>query len=171
MCYHLWLASPLSLTEVRSMLPAGFGADIAPVPEQTWFRQLLPGAQAVTRLRVGACACALWLTSDPAGSDERHLRRRYAALGLSRERIIAALERHRRGRPVPRDPAAWRSALAGFVAEHARNAGPSFYTMGFGPDPSHAFATVAGRTTTSAAGVRSAADSWLVEGTLIEVTG
>jgi hypothetical protein len=152
------------------MLPAGFGADIAPVAEQARFRQLLPGAQAVTRLRIGACACALWLAVDPARSDERQLRRRYAALGLSRERIIATLDRHCRSRPAPRDPAAWRSALAGFVAEHARNAGPSFYALGFGPEPSHALATLEGRTTTSAAGVRSAADSWLVEGTVIEVT-
>ncbi|HET8622757.1 MAG TPA: hypothetical protein VFM14_04290 [Gemmatimonadales bacterium] len=167
MCYHLWIVSPLSLTEIRSMLPREFAADVAPAPEQARFRPLLAGAPAV-RLRVGGCACPLLLAGD--AEDAHHLRRRYAVLGLPRDRIIAAIESHRRGNPTPGDPAARRAALARFVVEHARNAGPTLYYLGFGPDPSAAVGNRAVAETTSAAGVRAAADTWLPEGRLIEVT-
>jgi hypothetical protein len=63
--------------------------------------------------------------------DERHLRERYRRLGASRPRIIAALERHRR-RPGLRYPERdWPVAMADFVAEHARNAGPTLYYLDF----------------------------------------
>ncbi len=171
MCYRLWIVSPLSLTEIRSMLPPGFSADIASTAGQTVLRPRFPGIpQTIGTLRVGGCACVLRL---PCGAeDEHHLRRRYAAVGLSRDRIIAALERHRRGRPPVGDPAAWRAALAGFVVEHARNAGPTLYYLGFDAgfgEEQPPGAPVASETT-SAAAVRAAADTWLEEGRLTEVT-
>jgi hypothetical protein len=169
MCYRLWIASPLSLTEIRSMLPPGFAADIAPVAGHAVLRARLPGAQTVALLRIGGCACVL--RTARGGDDERHLRRRYAELGLSRDRIIAALERHRRGPPPAGEPTAWRAALAGFVAEHARNAGPTLYYLGFGGEPGEPLPDAPGDgRTMSAAAVRAAADGWLEENRLTEVT-
>ena len=169
MCYRLWIASPLSLTEIRSMLPPGFSADIAPVSGQTVLRARLPGAQTVALLRIGGCACVLRVARG--GDDERHLRRRYAELGLPRDRIIAALEQHRRGPTPAGEPVAWRAALAGFVAEHARNAGPTLYYLGFGLEPGDGLpAAPADGKTMAAAAVRAAADGWLEENRLTEVT-
>jgi hypothetical protein len=66
--------------------------------------------------------------------DEAHLRPRYRHHGLSRPATIAALERHRRGRERRhRALGHWQSALADFVAEHARNAGESLYLLHFTP--------------------------------------
>lgn len=169
MCYYLWIASPLSLTEIRSMLPTGFAVEIVPPAEQVPFRARLRSAQSVVRLRVGGCACALGV--DEEGGEERHLRRRYAALGLSRDRVIAALEHHRRGAAPAGMPRARRTALAEFVAEHARNAGPTLYYLGFGTEPVEGLASAVGPVATmTAAAVRAAADTWLEEGRLIEVT-
>lgn len=168
MCYHLWLASPLSLTEIRSMLPAALAADVAPAAEQAPFRALLPGTLTVAQVRAGGCACAL-VIGGTAGDreDERHLRQRYAAAGMPRDRIIAALERHRRGIPAGTASATrdtLRQALAAFVAEHARNAGPSLYHLGFGAE---AAAGLPGPKTSSAtrsvAEVRSQPGTWLTE--------
>jgi hypothetical protein len=167
LCYHLWIVSPLSLTEIRSMLPPGFAADVAPPPEQRALRAALPNTQTVATLRIGGCACALQLPGT--GEDERHLRRRWAALGLNRERIIAALERHRRARPPAGDPAGWRQALAGFVVEHARNAGPSAFLSGFGAEPPGS-ATPEGSRVVPAAAVRTAPHTWLTEGSPVVVT-
>ncbi len=150
------------------MLPPGFSADVAPVAEQAELRPRLAGAQTVARLRVGGCACALRLA--PGTEPERHLRRRYAALGLSRERIIAGIDRHRRGAPKPDDPSAWQAALAGFVAEHARNAGPSLYYLGFQAEPAGGRPGAGPAVRVSAAVLTDAADTWLEEGRLIEVT-
>ncbi len=149
------------------MLPPAFAADIVPAPEQARLRPRFPGAQAIVRIRVGACACLLRLARD--GEDERHLRRRYAALGLSRDRIIAALERHRRSEVPHADPAACRAALAGFVAEHGRNAGPTLYYLGFGVEPADALAASAPAVSATLAAVRAGPDTWLAEGTLTEV--
>jgi hypothetical protein len=167
LCYHLWIVSPLSLTEIRSMLPPGFAADVAPPPEQRALRPALPNTQTVATLRIGGCACALQLPRT--GEDERHLRRRWAALGLNRERIIEALERHRRTRPPAGDPAGWRQALAGFVVEHARNAGPSAFLLGFGVEPLGSAAPEGSRVV-PAATVRSSPHTWLIEGSPVVVT-
>ena len=167
MCYHLWIVSPLSLTEIRSMLPPGFAADVAPPPEQRALRTALPNTQTVATLRIGGCACALQLPGT--GEDERNLRRRWAALGLNRERIIAALERHRRARPPAGDPAGWRQALAGFVVEHARNAGPSAFLLRFGAEPPGSAAPEGSRVVPAAA-VRSSPQTWLLEGSPVVVT-
>ena len=131
MCYFLTIASPLSLSEVRSMLPPGFSAHPVPAAQAASARSLLPGAQTVAELLVGRCSCDLVRPrlGEPR-EDERHLRSRFAGLRLGRDEIIRRLERHRRraadissGGPT---------ALAGFVAEHARNAGPTLYALRFG---------------------------------------
>ena len=59
MCYFLRIVSPLTLSEVRSMLPAGITADPMSSTELDGFRTLLPSAQTVAHLRVGACSCDL----------------------------------------------------------------------------------------------------------------
>jgi hypothetical protein len=135
MCFFLYVASPLTLSEIRSMLPAGFTADLAPLAEQAALRALHPAARTGVRLLLGACSCDLVLARSGSREDERELRRRYFAAGLSRMDVIAALERHRRGGGPFDSPAAARSALAGFVAEHARNAGPTLYLLRFGREP------------------------------------
>ena len=161
MCYRLWIASPLTLSEIRSMLPAGFAADVAPPEDQRTLRPSLPAAQTVATLRLGACACLLWFSR--AGDDERHLRRRFGELGLSRNRIIAALEQHRRGPAPSGKPEAFREALAAFVAEHARNAGPTLYLLTFG-ERQPVVPPAGAEQQVTAAGVRGASHSWLPEG-------
>ena len=134
MCYFLFLASPLTLTEVRSMLPPGSSADLASYAEQQLFKSLHPAAQTVARLLVGRCSCDLvrQRLSHPR-EDERHLRERYRALELPRATVIRSLERHRRNGPAVTPPeSGWPVALAAFVAEHARNAGPSLFFLHFG---------------------------------------
>lgn len=134
MCYHLTIASPLTLSEVRSMLPAGLTADPLPSSELSQFRSVLPTAQTAARLLVGACACDLIRARlTDSREDERHLRARYRRLGLPRERIIRALEHHRCRGTAVEPPAGWRAALAEFVAEHARNAGPTLFRLSFHP--------------------------------------
>ncbi|HEU4680577.1 MAG TPA: hypothetical protein VFS51_02450, partial [Gemmatimonadales bacterium] len=91
-----------------------------------------PDAQTVLRILAGRCSCDLVRPRlADERDDERHLRERYRSLGVSRAAAIAALERHRLG-VRPRVPAeGWSRALAGFIAEHARNAGPSLYYLSF----------------------------------------
>jgi hypothetical protein len=128
MCYFLYIASPLTLTEVRSMLPPGASADLASYPDQQQLKALHPAAKTVARILIGGCSCDLVRPRlSEAREDERHLRERYRALGLSRTTIIHSLERHRGQRPplTLTGRRSWPETLAGFVAEHARNAGPS----------------------------------------------
>lgn len=163
MCHFLYIASPLTLSEVRSMLPAGIAADVLPTPELARLRAFLRGAQTAAHLRVGPCSCDLVRPRHAdSRDDERHLRRRYARLGLPRARIIGELERHRAG-TLPAEPTAgWRRALADFVVEHARNAGPTLYHLVFQPgwngtaDPAVATRTVPQ--------VRADPEGWLEEG-------
>lgn len=152
------------------MLPPGLVASGGTPAEVAWFRALMPGVQTVAHLMVGACACDLVRPRDPKPrEDERHLRERYFRMGLDRDTIVAELERHRRGRSSP--PAeGWPNALAGLVAEHARNAGPTVYELRFGraadasspPDLSRAARVPLDR-------VRSAPDQWLEEGRPVTV--
>jgi hypothetical protein len=137
MCYLLYMASPLTLSEVRSMLPPGVTADLAPAPEQEALRRLFPAGRTVVRLLSGSCSCNLVIGRNPAErSEERHLRARWFERGLSRVAVIAALEEHRKGAAQWREPLrSWQDALAGLVAEHARNAGPTLYFLHFGPGP------------------------------------
>lgn len=133
MCYFLTIASPLTLSEVRSMLPAGLAAQPVEAGEATALRRLFPAAQTVAVLLVGGCSCDLVRERDPnPREDERLHRAGYSRLGLPRERIVSELERHRQGtheRPLSH----WTAALSGFVAEHARNAGPTLFALRFGP--------------------------------------
>jgi hypothetical protein len=171
MCFFLTIASPLTLSEIRSMLPSGLTADLAPSAERARLTRLHPSARTVAQLLVGACSCDLVRTRQESSlDDEREHRGRYQRRRLSRTQIIGELERHRRG-PVPRpEPAhGWRSALAGFVAEHARNAGPTLYLLEFLP-PVNSSGSAAAPVRRSVAEVRGAIDTWLREGEPVVVT-
>jgi hypothetical protein len=130
-CYQLVVVSALTLSEIRSMLPPGVRADALDMPRLTAFRRLFRGAQTAAHLRVGRCACRL-LPERFRGShsDEAALRARYRRLEVPRDAVITAIDRHRHGafdgEIVPP------GALHAFVAEHARNAGPALYALGFG---------------------------------------
>jgi hypothetical protein len=136
-CYHLTIVTPLTLSEVRSMLPAGLTATHLPSTTLARYRTILPAAQTAAILRVGSCSCDLVRVRRPEPrEDERHLRERYRGLGLPRDRVIRELERHRSGAAVAEPAGGWRVALANFVAEHARNAGPTVYHLSFHPGSS-----------------------------------
>jgi hypothetical protein len=136
MCYYLYLASPLTLSEVRSMLAPGLAAELLERPEAQLLRDRHPDAQTVARLVHGACSCDLVRYRQPVSrEDEAHLRTRYRALGLSRDDIIRALDNHRRALDRrQRAEGHWPQAVAAFAIEHARNAGPTLYYLGFSHD-------------------------------------
>jgi hypothetical protein len=118
------------------MLPPGMSAHPASAAEQAILRPLHRGAQTVLQLRVGSCSCDLIRARDPdPRADERHLRARHSKAGLPRTEIIRELERHRRGASTLPPGEGWSTALAAFVSEHARNAGPSLYYLHFAPGP------------------------------------
>jgi hypothetical protein len=149
------------------MLPAGITADPLPSTELAGVRTFLRSAQTVAHLRVGACSCDLVRPRLPnTRDDERHLRTRYKALGLSRERIVRELERHRRASPgVPEPEVGWRGALAAFVAEHARNAGPTLFQLTFHPGDDRP-ATAGGPVRRTVSEIRAQPEHWLEEGRL-----
>ena len=166
MCYFLLLASPLTLSEVRSMLPPGLTADLAPFLDQQALKSVHPDAQTVARILAGRCSCDLvhQRLADPR-ADERHLRERYHQLGITRTAMIAAFERHRRGSAsrAPRD--GWPVALSKFVAEHARNAGPTLYLLRFEPGDTGILPnSVPTPSECSPSQVQVRPDSWLAEG-------
>ena len=134
MCYFLYLASPLTLSEVRSMLPVGLTADLASFPDQQALKAMHRPAQTVARILAGRCSCDLVRPRLPEPrEDERHLRERCRKLGVPRSVVIQALERHRQGSAPP--PAGrWPEAMSRFVAEHARNAGTCLYHLQFLPE-------------------------------------
>ena len=166
MCYFLTIASPLTLSEIRSMLPAGLTADPVATPERTSMLRLLPAARTVAYLLVGACSCDLVrprLTSSL--EDEREHRGRYQRSKLPRDQIIRELERHRRGLlPRAAPPQGWASALAAFVREHARNAGPTLYLLDFVPPDPKMSPARPDPVRCSADSLRSGTAGWLVEG-------
>lgn len=166
MCYFITIATPLSLSEVRSMLPAGVTAHPAPASETALFRRAFPAAQTVATLLAGACSCDLVRPRDPDRRvDERHLRERYFRANLSREHIIRELERHRRGHEGRRDVGVpGPEALAAFVLEHARNAGPTLYGLRFGPGGELPDLEREPAVRRSVAEVRAAPAGWLAEG-------
>ena len=145
------------------MLPRGVAAHSMAASELTALRILLPAAQTAAHLVVGACSCDFVRRRHPdPREDERHLRRRYAGLSLSRERIILELERHRRPRAPP-PPGGWAAALVAFVAEHARNAGPTVYHLTFDPgEPSRETSAPQALTRTMAE-VRGNPEGWVEE--------
>ena len=114
------------------MLPPGLVAQPADRTDHHLLRSLHPSAQTTARLMVGSCSCDLVRARDPDPRvDERHHRERFRQAGVSREALIAALERHRRGASVPAPAGGWPRALAAFVAEHARNAGDTLFLLRF----------------------------------------
>ena len=154
------------------MLPQGFAADLVDPEDQREVRRRFPGSQVAVRLTHGACSCDVVVARHPVTrEDEALLRRRYRALGLSRDDIIRALERHRRAAELPhrkRDPCQVR--LAGFVAEHARNAGESWYLLRFTPTGRPDAATAPEPVLKSVAQVRANPSEWLAENQPIVVT-
>jgi hypothetical protein len=153
------------------MLPPGLTADpLPPKVAQAYGAVAGTPISTVALLLSGACSCDLVLPRDSENrEEERHLRQRYRELGLSRDATIEALDRHRRGaHPPSLTPAERASALAAFVAEHARNAGPSVYDLQFGLEPPHA--PPPSVTRMPAAAVRAAREPWLVEGRAVLVT-
>ena len=135
MCYFLYLASPLTLSEVRSMLPPGLSADLAGFPDQQKLKAIHSTAQTVARILVGRCSCDLVRPrlADPR-EDERHLRERCRKLGVTRSLVIQVLERHRQGSAPNLSADSRPEAMAKFVAEHARNAGTCLYHLQFSPE-------------------------------------
>jgi hypothetical protein len=162
-CFFLYAASPLTLSEVRSMLPAGFTADLVGAADQAALRALHPAARTGVRLLLGACSCDLVLARSGSRDEERELRRRYFAAGLSRADVIAAIESHRRGGGLFESPAAARSALGAFVAEHARNAGPTLYLLRFGAEPLHRRPPQGPPARLRPSDLAGGVDGWLVE--------
>lgn len=161
MCYYLTIATPLTLSEVRSMLPGGLAAHPVAAAQAAAARALLPGAQTVAELLAGSCSCDLVRPRDPdSREDERHLRTRFGRQGLRREEIIRRLEHHRR-RPSPAAASAGPAELADFVAEHARNAGATLYALRFGAEPAPLAPPAA---TCLVAQVVRQPDAWLEEG-------
>jgi hypothetical protein len=151
------------------MLPPGITADPLPSSELVDLRALLHSLQTAAHLRVGACSCDLVRPRLPdPREDERPLRARYRALGLPRDRIVQELERHRRRPEHPEPAGGWRSALAAFVAEHARNAGPTLFRLRFHPAPHDAKIdhTPLRRTVTE---ILARPEGWLEEGRSILV--
>jgi hypothetical protein len=170
LCYFLYLATPLTLSEVRSMVPRGMTAHVAEPAAQQRLLPLLPEARTVVRLLVGACSCDLVRPRHPESrEDERHHRERYRRLGGSRPEMISALEQHRRGAGIRPPPGGWARALADLVAEHARNAGPSLYLLRFLPQSPRA-EPVGDVRPLALELVLAAPDRWLAEGTPILVS-
>jgi hypothetical protein len=146
------------------MLPPGLSADPAPSSDRSALTRVHPAARTVVRLLVGACSCDLVRPRlEDSVEDEREHRRRYHRGRLARTEIIRELERHRRG-PDPRlgPGRGWSFALAEFVAEHARNAGPTLYFLDFLPHDSPRRGERVEPVRRTVAEVRST-PSWLIE--------
>ena len=133
MCYFLYLASPLTLSEVRSMLAPGLSAELLDTGEARTLLPHHPDAQTAARLVHGACSCDLVRYRHPMSrEDEAHLRARYRKLGLSRDAMIRGLDQHRKALENRQRPEGhWPRAVAAFVVEHARNAGSTLYYLDF----------------------------------------
>lgn len=163
MCYLLYLATPLTLSEVRCMIPTGISADLAVFPDQQKLKSIHAPAQTVARILVGRCSCDLVRPrhADPR-EDERHLRERYRKLSVARPLVIQALEQHRQGQsPTPAHSRP--EALSRFVAEHARNAGSCLYYLQFSPQPGH-ISSMGQVRRLSVAQVMADPNGWLLEG-------
>jgi hypothetical protein len=132
-CFFIYVATPLTLSEVRAMLPEGLRADPLSYSALAPFQHHLHTTQTVARILHGACSCDLVRQRLPdRQEDERLLRQRFAALGRSRDEIIRLLDIHRDVPPGPEfPPGHWPRALSAFAAEHARNAGPTLYYLHF----------------------------------------
>ena len=148
------------------MLPPGVTADLAPHADLKSLQAMHPVTKTVALLMAGRCSCDLVRTRlADRREDERHLRKRYRILGISRPATIAALSRHRReGRSPPLEDG-WRAAVGRFVAEHARNAGPTLYLLRFkAHDSEHHHQAAAAPIACSLSEVSLHPDKWLTEG-------
>jgi hypothetical protein len=117
------------------MAPQGITIDLLPPADGARLRALLPEAQTAVRFLSGKCSCDFFLQRDPvAHREESELRRRWRKLGMNRQAILAATDRHRRPPVLLHPPEAWRQGVAAFVAEHLRNAGPTLYLHQFSGD-------------------------------------
>jgi hypothetical protein len=169
MCYFLYLASPLSLSEVRSMLPRGVVADLTGPADQRALKALLPDAQTAARLLIGRCSCDFVRPRKAdAREDESHLRERYRRLEIPRSQVIPALEHHRRATGVRAPAGGWPQALASFVAEHARNAGQTLYHLQFSAT-GDSLGLVGDVKTVTVDQVLARPENWLVEGSSLLV--
>ncbi len=152
------------------MLPDGAAADLAPpLVRDPLLEHHLPARTVVELLR-GCCACDFLGLGGSAKDQERELRRRYRTLGATRDQTISALEQHRCPRVRLVQPVAWPELLAGFVAEHARNAGPALYLLQFAArHPARPQRPMAG-SQINATQVRASPRDWLVvhQVTLVE---
>ena len=171
MCLSLLIASPLTLSEVRSMLAKGLTADLQDGDTQRLFRSRWPELQTVAALNHGACSCDLVVQRHPVSrEDEARLRTRYRAIGLDRDEVIKALERHRRAAAQPSKPDGhWPRTIAGFVVEHARNAGPSLYLLHFSAAARIVSLPEGAPLELTAASVRNTPGTWLPEGRAVLV--
>lgn len=144
------------------MLPDGASAELAhPAIRDQLMEQHLT-ARTVVSLQRGACACDLLALGGSSKDQERDLRTRYRALGITRSATISALELHRRPKSRLPYPPVWPDLVAGFVAEHARNAGPALYLLQFVAGPHAAIRRPKKPSRTTAAEVRAASGDWLV---------
>lgn len=117
------------------MASKGVTIDLLPPADGARLRALLPDAQTAVRFLSGKCSCDIFLQRDPvAHREESELRRRWRKLGMNRQAILAATDRHRRPPARDRAPEAWQQDIAAFVAEHLRNAGPTLYLHQFSGD-------------------------------------
>ena len=163
MCYFLYLASPLTLSEVRSMLPTPLRADLATFQTSQVLKSIDPTAQSVVRILAGQCSCDLIRPRlADQREDERHLRERYRRLKVPRSVTIEALERHRRVLAPPATAESSQRAVAAFVAEHARNAGTSLYYLHFSAEE-EPLSQVGPPRRTTVPQVAATPGSWLVE--------
>jgi hypothetical protein len=152
------------------MLPPGLTAQPADRDVHHHLRALQPGAQTVVRLVVGACSCDLVRARHPSPrEDERHHRERHRRAGGGRARLLEAIDRHRRGAHVTVPLGGWPRALAEFVAEHARNAGPTLYLLRYGTAAGTEGLPTAVTRESRAALVRARPDGWLEEGVAVRV--
>jgi hypothetical protein len=148
------------------MLPAGTTAELGSYSDQQSLKSLHPAAQTVARILVGRCSCDFVRPRLPDTlEDERHLRRRYRHLRLARTQMIESLARHRTGgRSTDASLCDWPQTFASFVAEHARNAGPTLYLLHFGSPESLILIPGEPNSTLKVSDVRGDPRGWLPEG-------
>lgn len=146
------------------MLPEGITADLLPPALQRFFLNLLPRARTAVTLRHGGCACDLIGRRLPdRENDERALRTRYRQQGVDRSDVVRVLEAHRKRGPLADLGVDVAEAFTGFVAEHARNAGPALFLTDFSGNPDREPDWPGGAVHLPAAAVRRDPASWLRE--------
>lgn len=160
MCYALYLASPLTLSEIRSMLPAAFAADLLDPTSQRLLKARHQDAQTGAVLLRGRCSCALVEAGAADGVWEAELRKRYRVAKASRDSVIKALERHRAQTELREADTI--AAFHAFVVEHAKNVPATMFFLRFGVDPFRPLTAVPAPAIVERAGTLG--DRWLREG-------